>query len=478
MQTPYLHSESFSISIIFLTRFICKMAAIHRLYCPVLRKGNNWVIMALKTSIVLAVFLLYCCAGNAQQSDDTLFIDSLKHAYPVENERFIAELKAATTNKKLYNYYKSRYKIIFKAVNEEIEEGQVIRVPVINEMLEKVLLEIRKNNAGIPGNLQIFLLRDGSPNAYTIGDNTLFIHLGLFCYLENEDQIASVLTHEIGHLLLKHTLKTLAHAYETDKESTAEVKTLKQTPIKKADKAFDLLKNSIYQGGKIKREHEIEADSTGYTLYRNTKYHSTAYVQALAIIEQYDTIRPDGLHKETYRKFFDLPNQKFKDKWTEIEDFSSYNYDAFKAKFDKDSMASHPKSQDRIAHLYSIFPELKQNSDKEGIQITPAFNECRLFAKKEHIPNLYFNEQYGEVIYFSLVHLQKDVEDILSKKWLGKGFEKIYEARRDYQLNKYLERVSPKDQTESYIQFLSFMWNLKLEEIKNIAEHYSFKGNQ
>ena len=60
----------------------------------------------------------------------------------------------------------------------------------------------------------------------------------------------------------------------------------------------------------------------------------------------------------------------------------------------------------------------------------------------------------------------------MHKKLLGEGFKKIYQARKEYKLNRYLDRIDPKNQSESYIQFLSFMWNLSLEEIKNIADFY------
>ena len=69
--------------------------------------------------------------------------------------------------------------------------------------------------------------------------------------------------------------------------------------------------------------------------------------------------------------------------------------------------------------------------------------------------------------------IYKKTDDNFYREWLGKSFQKIYNARKEYKLNKYLDQISPKDQTESYIQFLSFMWNLKLEEIKNIAEFYN-----
>ncbi len=76
-----------------------------------------------------------------------------------------------------------------------------------------------------------------------------------------------------------------------------------------------------------------------------------------------------------------------------------------------------------------------------------------------------------------MLYLEKDSENNeFFKEWLGKSFQKIYEARKNYTLNRYLERISPKEQSESYQQFLSFMWNLKLDEIKQIADFYTKKG--
>jgi hypothetical protein len=51
-----------------------------------------------------------------------------------------------------------------------------------------------------------------------------------------------------------------------------------------------------------------------------------------------------------------------------------------------------------------------------------------------------------------------------------------HQARKEYKLNRYLDAIDPKEHSESYIQFLSFMWNLELEEINQIATHYSTKN--
>lgn len=72
--------------------------------------------------------------------------------------------------------------------------------------------------------------------------------------------------------------------------------------------------------------------------------------------------------------------------------------------------------------------------------------------------------------------LQDKENEEYYKMWLGKLFDKIYEARKNYNLNRYLDRVEPKKQSKSYQQFLNFMWNLSMDDIKNIADYYNKKG--
>jgi hypothetical protein len=51
----------------------------------------------------------------------------------------------------------------------------------------------------------------------------------------------------------------------------------------------------------------------------------------------------------------------------------------------------------------------------------------------------------------------------------------MYEAKKEYKFNRYVEQLAPKDQSKSYFQFLNFLWNLNLEEYKNIADYYTKK---
>ena len=81
-------------------------------------------------------------------------------------------------------------------------------------------------------------------------------------------------------------------------------------------------------------------------------------MNALKKLQQFDTISPRQLKVETYKKYFTLPQQEFKEKWLNKEDFSLYNYNHFKEKLDKDSLSSHPEVALRIENLRQLFPSL------------------------------------------------------------------------------------------------------------------------
>jgi Zn-dependent protease with chaperone function len=436
-------------------------------------KLNNYLISRWFLALIFSIYITNIYAQRVQQADTmgAAYAKVLTKEYALHNEVFLANLKNETDDKKLLKYCQTNFKDVFEALHERIKDRQMANIPEATAALEKMVTEIQSFNTEVPKDIRIILVRDNIPNAFTLGDNTLFVNIGLFYYLQNEDEIAGVLAHEIGHLLSKHSIKSLKYSFQKDSESALDLKSILNNKYKKADIALNTLKDILYSGGKNARLFEMQADSIGYLLLKNTHFHPQAFTDALSTTDRYDTIRPDGLLIETYKRFFDLPNQTFKEAWMRKEDFTLYNYNAFTEKLDKDSMLSHPTGKQRVEHLEQIFPELKlKNAAKAP---TETYKRIKKIAEMERIPNLYVQEMYGEAVYLSLLYLQEQPNDHFYREWLGKSFNKVYEARKEYKLNKYLDQISPKDQSESYIQFLSFMWNLKLDELKNIAEFYN-----
>ncbi|MCW3160510.1 M48 family metallopeptidase [Chryseobacterium oryctis] len=425
-------------------------------------------------SLLFLMFFSWICFGQIGKTIDTADYlqrkEFLKN-FSINNELFIKKMKSQYSGKTGFELSKV-YKEFGDDFEKQVKNKDFIFKSDYDASIKSLILRLRKNNPQLPQDLKILIARDNTPNAYCLLDGTFVINMGLFSWLNNEEEIAAVIAHELGHRMSEHSLNLLVNIVENNQLDKSTVKSLRGNENSN-QKAFDILKNRMYKKGIEKRKQEIEADSLGYVIFRNADFKKTEFVNALKKLKDFDTISPRELKVETYKKFFELPKQPFNDKWLKKEDFSLYNYNFYKEKLDKDSLSSHPEMTKRIEKLKKFFPELIQ--DAEILKPTEDYLSLKKAARAEILPNLYHSEDYGVGIYASLQFLQDGEDEKFYKNWLGKFFAKIYEARKNYNLNRYLDRIEPKDQSESYQQFLNFMWNLRLEEIKNITDFYQNK---
>ena len=60
----------------------------------------------------------------------------------------------------------------------------------------------------------VILTSEPVPNAFSVGDGTLVVYTGLISELDNEDQLAFVLCHELAHYALHHATRQLVQEIE------------------------------------------------------------------------------------------------------------------------------------------------------------------------------------------------------------------------------------------------------------------------
>lgn len=362
-----------------------------------------------------------------------------------------------------------------KYFQEEVKSKNFVFNTAFNKYVNTVVDQILKSNSLNFPNLKILVEKDNTPNAYCMGDGTLVVNMGLFYWVDNQDQFASVICHELGHLFLDHTIKTQLADMKFEKNGKDEFKSLVSGQNNKGEKAYQIYKRQLYKFSAEKRKQENEADSLGYVYYLKSNFAKSEFKNALVMLKKFDSISPKVLKTETYKQFFDLPEHPFKEKWLQKEDFSTYDYSHYKERINKDSVASHPELDLRIKYLDTQFPD--QNITAKKVESSAEFQVLEKTARLEFLPNFYQSEDFGVGIYSALQLLQNETQETdYYKYWLGKNFEKIFEARKNYKLNRYLDRVDPKNQDESYQQFLNFMWNLSLDDLKYIAEFYNKKS--
>lgn len=82
--------------------------------------------------------------------------------------------------------------------------------PLIQDYLENLIakLMVFENNLSIK-KTQVLLIKDLSFNAFAVPGGILGVNLGIFNFLPNEAELASVLAHEIGHISQHHFVRRL-----------------------------------------------------------------------------------------------------------------------------------------------------------------------------------------------------------------------------------------------------------------------------
>ena len=340
---------------------------------------------------------------------------------------------------------------------------------------DSIVNEIASKNENLKDEkIKVYIAKSPIINASNIGRGIIILNIGLFKYFKNEDQVISVLTHEIAHEKLKHVTKNAMHraVLETSKNRKNQAKKIKKQKYNQYNSSFKILKELMYSDSKKRRKREMQADSVGYLFFKKLDLNETNYVSALQLLAKYETLPKIELDSSVYKQFFNIPKQPFKGSWLKMEEFSKYDYTMYTEKINKDSVKSHPEYEERIAKLKKDFPELNSTDSLKGIK-NSNFLELQKLAKKEDIVNLFDLKEYGQSIRLILYKLSKNPEDIYLKKWLGKNFLGLYKAKKKYQLNRHLERLNPKEQSKEYQLYLSFIWNLNLEEMKIIGDYYS-----
>ncbi|HNP34192.1 MAG TPA: M48 family metalloprotease, partial [Flavobacterium sp.] len=197
----------------------------------------------------------------------------------------------------------------------------------LNTYLQKLLNEILTRNNINPTDYKILLSKDSTVNARNWGYGIIVLNFGTFLYVENEDELMFILSHEIGHQCLNHVklgMERYAKLY-TSKDIAQKTKEIQKEKFGKATKANDLLKKLMYQSYSQHRKKEIAADSLGLSLYKKTLRNPKAVITVLQKLDASDDEK-DSLTIADYKSIFEQNGFKIKEKYFEQEEslFSKY----------------------------------------------------------------------------------------------------------------------------------------------------------
>ena len=191
-------------------------------------------------------------------------------------------------------------------INQNLLTGNDLRLnrnPQLNRYLNKIGQRIAKTSdrSNIPYTFQI--IEDDSVNAFATMGGFVYINTGLMVKAENEAELASVVAHEVGHIVARHSIKGI-------QRMAIAQGLMRATGLDQSD----AIKLGVEVGFNLprSRENELEADQLGLTNLTRSGYAPIAMVTFMETLLQYSggtNLAILSTHPDTEKRIIQLRQQ-------------------------------------------------------------------------------------------------------------------------------------------------------------------------
>ncbi len=335
------------------------------------------------------------CSGEIP----SIFLQSAESKYQADlkAEKEVSKNKAVSSDKGEFLFQSNYF------VDQLLQSGKVLFgdsvTLYINEVADRVLI----NEPDLRSKLSFYALRSEEPNAFSTDQGLIFVTLGLIAQLENEAQLAFILSHEIAHFEKRHTLEVYIEGQKTFRQDRDKRK-------------FDL-DEKIRAFSNHEKEYEFAADSLGLARLSKTGYACSEAITAMFVLQFSHLPFEDYVFNSRAfeRPMMVFPSSLFLAEVKEIK---------LDGDTEDDSYSSHPniarrreRLEQQLEGITNPGTELFAGSDGKfnTIRTTCRFEVLRLeivarnypraiydaqFLQKEHPESLYLKRAIGKSLYF------------------------------------------------------------------------------
>ncbi len=390
--------------------------------------------------VLLMVFVYSFSELQAQNMEENnAQIDEIKQQLIDQNLNFPSSQELTNSQNELY---KKKHKEKIEAELKMLNSNSIIATGELYNKVNSIFDRIVKLNPEIPQNTRLVLYRSNDFNAFTMGDNIIFVHIGLLSDLKNEAQIALVLSHEIAHNTLHHVEESIIESIinETDKTIEKEINGILKTSYGQVSALNALLLPRILESREKSRSNEFEADSLGLMYVKNAQFNYTEALSMFHAMEKRSKNVSDSLNYKSYFHFQSVPSIESLDaEYMRESSLGTFTKDESKLPY----LATHPYDRERFYKLAKIL-----NLDTTFSKYVPNYDEnYKLIEQQvglEMIQNSWVNKNFSEVIYHSLKFLENHSDNKEVKEDLMLTFKALSYLKKKRIAGKYLQLQNPK----------------------------------
>lgn len=336
-------------------------------------------------------------------------------------------------------------------LNQILKSGKLLYGDPMSNYVNRVADNLLINQPELKENLRFYVIRVPFVNAFALDPGVIIVTTGLLAQIENEAQLAFVLSHEIIHILKKHSIDLYL--------------TGKKLGRSKDDSNPQMVDSRIYKYHYRSRIHENEADKLGVAQFLSKSEYKLDVIDGVFDVLQFGHLPFDEL--PDYTKYFENNFYKFPDNLIlkETKPISTLVDE-------DDTLSTHPNIKNRRITMNNYIKEFDGANRKLFIQPKEIFLTIRDIARFETIHAQIIDHDYINASYNIFIMLKAYPEN----SFLESAMTSCLYGISKYKTNGYSNEIidSYKDKEGNIQQIFYFFTKLNRKEINILALRYSW----
>jgi len=173
--------------------------------------------------------------------------------------------------------------------------GFLYHEPELENYLNRIVQKLQAYSIAPDFQIQIKVIKDPNLNAFAYPNGVIYIHSGILARLDNEAQLAALLSHEITHCTHRHSLRVIRSIKDRPAYIAAVQNTLaKISAVQEVARLLGAAGSMAAVSG-YTRELESEADQVGLDLLAKANYDATEALRLFEHLKQ--EIEAEGIEE-------------------------------------------------------------------------------------------------------------------------------------------------------------------------------------
>jgi predicted Zn-dependent protease len=170
------------------------------------------------------------------------------------------------------------------------QQGLLLDDPELNEYIQSLGHRLSSHLDSADGSYNFFILKDMQVNAFALPAGYIVVHAGLFLTTQSEDELASVVAHEIAHVSQKHYSRSFEVSKQQNVILAAAIIAALAVGREDSNASSALIMggmaNTLANSLAFSREHEQEADRLGLELLARSGFNADAMPSFFSRMQQ------------------------------------------------------------------------------------------------------------------------------------------------------------------------------------------------